>query len=296
MKNLLPELHEEYLRISDLVKNEKDYTGENLISLSEVLKAHYLLIDHFAKKGEKIGLRGPRGTDLLLSALSRQTVEFNNAGKWKDDYQVISTLFYGLIQNHPFHDCNKRTALLILLHHLLKCKKIPTLGKTGLEDLTISIASNDYSLYPKYDKFNKLYSKSDACVYFIADYLRLNTRPAQETYHPITYSELRDRLLKFEFSLELLPLSDGKKAGIFKIEKKKSFFGQVKIIAKKLIGQITFKGWEHEVSFAMIKRTRNITGLTSELGYDSQSFFENDEIFYQFIITYEGPLKRLADK
>ena len=88
------------------------------ISLDDVLRAHYLLCDFFLKEGEAIAAPGPRDMTLFLSAIDRQSVGFGGDLKWKDVYHVAATLFFGIIKNHPFHDGNKRTALLAALHQL----------------------------------------------------------------------------------------------------------------------------------------------------------------------------------
>lgn len=67
--------------------------------------------------------------------------------KWKTDLQILSTLFFGLIMNHPFHDGNKRTAFLIMLYHLNLIGRTPIEREELYEELTVNIAANNLSVY-----------------------------------------------------------------------------------------------------------------------------------------------------
>lgn len=102
-------------------KNISELT-EPCINVSTVLQAHYILAHYFtddsaAEEVEKM-LVGVRSYDLLCSALCRQTVSYCGQLKYSDKMDICSTLFFGLVKNHAFHDGNKRTALLVLLYQL----------------------------------------------------------------------------------------------------------------------------------------------------------------------------------
>jgi len=78
----------EYERWTNIVGRSDPYAGKVTIGIHEVLQAHFLLAEYFARIGEGIGGLGPKDINLLHSALSRQTVEFGGNVKWKDRIDV----------------------------------------------------------------------------------------------------------------------------------------------------------------------------------------------------------------
>lgn len=114
---LSPEFEAEFRRVLRELGNEEAPERYTIVG-AEILRAHFLLAESFRELGEGLGGIGPRSTHLLQSAVSRQYVGFGGRQKWDDLYHLAATLFFGLIKNHPFHDANKRTALLIALYQL----------------------------------------------------------------------------------------------------------------------------------------------------------------------------------
>ncbi len=113
------------------------YLGECVIGIHDVLRAHFLLVDYFFDRNEGLGGAGPKDLNLLHSAVSRQIVSFGRTYKWTDKYDRCATLFYGLTKNHAFHDCNKRTALLITLYYLQLVGRTPDTQQRDFENLTL---------------------------------------------------------------------------------------------------------------------------------------------------------------
>jgi death-on-curing family protein len=122
MDFLHPDIEREYERWRAIVGDEDPFYSSETIGLHDLLAAHFLIIDYFAEKNYGVGGVGPRSLDLLHSALSRQFTGYDGARKWNGLYENCATLLYGLVMNHPFHDANKRTALLVVLS-LLQRKK-----------------------------------------------------------------------------------------------------------------------------------------------------------------------------
>jgi death-on-curing protein len=80
---------------------------------------HDELIRNFWPDPEDIGSKGVKDRGLLESAVGRpyQTVFGQDA--YPTLTEKATALFHSLISNHPFHDGNKRTAILSLHHFLL---------------------------------------------------------------------------------------------------------------------------------------------------------------------------------
>ena len=79
---------------------------KELINISDILKAYYILADYFTdpsagQEREKM-MVGVRSYNLLSSAVGRQCVEFDGKRKYTDKIDICSTLFFGLVKNHSF--------------------------------------------------------------------------------------------------------------------------------------------------------------------------------------------------
>jgi hypothetical protein len=116
MLSLEPEIDAEFNRIVAQLPETTEGEGLYALGVVDVLRAHFLVANHFYLEGHGLGGIGPRDIDLLYSAVNRQYVAFDGHVKWKDQFEICATLFYGLIKNHPFYDANKRTAFLSALY------------------------------------------------------------------------------------------------------------------------------------------------------------------------------------
>lgn len=106
-------------------------------------------------EGDGVGGFGPKDVGLLLSALSRQFVGYNGETKWNTIPEKAATLLYGLIQNHPFHDANKRTAYLSTVHYLYQNGLIITVSEKALEDMTVNVANGKLTKFPRFRDLQK---------------------------------------------------------------------------------------------------------------------------------------------
>lgn len=286
---------------NDRVKSEFDrwcryfgdhdpYTSNGNIGLRDVLRAHFLIADYFFGEGYGIGGIGPRDANLLHSAVYRQFTGFNGKEKWESSYARCATLLFGLIKDHPFHDANKRTALLVLLYFLNQTNRAPTVSQKELEKFVVDIAENKLRQYRRLQTLEL--RTDDPEIYFIADYLRRNSRQLDKRNYTITYKELDMRLREFGFCLEN-PHKNF--IDVCRIEQRRGFLGFGK--AKNEIvtlAQIGFPGWKRQVGKGAITTVRKATKLVSEKGVDSATFYRGVDPLYALIAEYSGPLERLA--
>jgi prophage maintenance system killer protein len=262
---------------------EDVYGGSTTISLREVLDAHFLLAEYFAKSGEGLGGLGPKEPGLLHSALNRQFAEFGGIPRWNNRIQVCASLMFGLIRNHPFHDANKRTAFLVSLLHLQKIGRAPTMDQKIYEDFTVDIADRNLKKYRK-TNYN---TDHDEEISIIADFLRRNTREIDLHMKHITYNEL-DRILHGYGMLLANP-----KGNRIDLIRARDPATQV-AIDKIRLARIGFHGWSKQVSAKDIHIVRDAAKLDARHGYDSQSFFNGVESPLSLINRYRDPLERLA--
>jgi prophage maintenance system killer protein len=291
MDHILKELREDYDRWKHEI-DEDVYIGHNTIGILDVLRAHYLVIDFFAREhGEGVGGIGPKSLNLLHSTLNRQFSGYGGKVKWNTDLEICASLFWGLVKNHAFHDVNKRTAVLSLFYHLLKIRRFPDRPHKTYEQLAIYVASNTLSNYPNFEKYSK---KQDAEVLFIADFLGHNTRKMEKTEYKITYRQLDNILRKYKF---FLANPDGNQIDVMKFyEEPVGLLGRRSVLREKRITSIGFPGWTRQVNLETAKQVRKMTGLTVENGYDSETFYHEADSLPFLISEFQGLLKRLADR
>ena len=169
VKYLPKDLAEDYDRELKAIK-DVDGIHAPLVNISDILRAYYILADYFtdtsSDKQVEAMLVGVKNRNLLGSAVSRQTVSFGGHTKYTDNVDICSTLFYGLVKNHAFHDGNKRVSLLILLYQLYGYGYFPSVHVTAFEKLVVSVAANTLSTQYAYawKKFSKLPSKDDCAI------------------------------------------------------------------------------------------------------------------------------------
>jgi death-on-curing family protein len=280
----------EFERNLQLVKDDP-FSGGHLISYTEVLKAHFLIIDFFSSTVENLTY-GVKDFNLLGSTLGRQIAGYGSFQKWKRPEDICATLFYGIIKNHAFHDANKRTALLTLLYHLLKLGRTIDAKQREFENLALCVASDSLNEYRAF-KENRYQKLEDKEIVFLADFIRGNTREIEKKYYPVTYQEF-DRLLRrhgFNFEISRDGFVDVVGESV-----RKKFFGLVEQKIQKRYIQVGFPGWKRQINPKAVKEIFKATGLTADNGIDSKVFFWDAEPLAALIDQYKNPLIRLKDK
>ena len=90
-------------------------TGEWMPNRAFVEQVHGLLTVYFADSDDPISPPGVRDTNLLESACARPFIGMGKRLKYRTKLERAAALFHSLVQNHAFHNGNKRTALVTLL-------------------------------------------------------------------------------------------------------------------------------------------------------------------------------------
>lgn len=265
------------------------------LSASDVLKAHFAVVDYFIRKGEGEGVGGfgPKDIGLLISALSRQFVGFRGMDKWHNVPEKAATLLFGLVQNHPFYDANKRTAYLSTVHYLRQNSLMITVSEKALEDITVLVAQNGLEKYPRFRDLKK--KDDDPEVRFLAHYIRQNTRKIDRQQYFITYRELEKILKRYDAWLENPHNNQIDVMHWETVIKKSGFFGrktESKEVRRACV--LGFPGWTKQVGKGRLGHVRNALGLVPDKGIDSQSFFKDVDDMRVLIEMYEGALQRLA--
>lgn len=288
------DIEKEFIRWSIVITEDGATFPNSVIQPIDVLRAHFSIVDFFMASPDDnnaVGGIGPKDTGLLISAVSRQETMYDGIEKWKDHFSKLASLIFGLIKNHPFHDCNKRTALLVLLLYLHRISYTPSEKQKEYEQLMLNIARNTFSRY-----VNKIHSlhQDDSVIFGIAHFLKQGTRRIDKKEYRITYNELNAILNSFGFGLDN---PKGNSIDIMRYEeKRKHLLSSERIKVAQRVGHIGFHGWTREVSNSDQKKARKFAGLTHNKGYDSQVFYKGVEPFQALIDEYRSPLRRLAEE
>lgn len=279
-------------RICDQYQDADPFAEHCVIGLFDVLRAHFLICDFFTEAGAGLFQPGPRDLALLESAVGRQQAAFFGVVKWKNEFEKVASLFYGLVKDHPFHDANKRTAFLIALYSLHLKGFTPTITAKEFEDFTVEIASGSYTKKARYKKYVKSDDKTDAAVYYIADYFKKNFRRSDKTKFIVTFRELNQILKKYGYEL---CNPSGNYIDLIRREQRRKFFGfgpkesiDVKILT------VGFPGWSKQVISEVVDKIRKATDLTHKKGIDSAAFFGDADPAAALISRYQPALERLA--
>lgn len=285
-----PPVKREFFRWLEFFGTDDPYHSQETVGMMDVLRAHFLVVDYFYSKDVGLGGTGPRDPNLLHSAVYRQFVAFGGQDKWSDSFERAATLLFGIITDHPFHDANKRTGLLVMLLFLNKMNRVPTVGQKHLEDFAVEISDHQLKKYRRYRELKK--KKSDPEVRFIADFLKRKSRKLDSRYYTITYRELDRRLQDFGYRLQNPHRNF---INIVRVEQRRKLFGfgpkeQVNV----KVAQVGFPGWKCQVGQGAISTIRKETKLTAEHGFDSQSFYLGADPVQSIIAEYAEPLERLA--
>ncbi len=288
-----PEIQSEYNRWTAEI-GEESYSSELCLGIHEVLRAHFLIMEFFREFEGGVGGVGPRDINLLHSCLYRQHASFGGVSFLDSKFAICATLFFGIISDHPFHDANKRTALLSLLHHLKKIGFVPVVGQKQLEDFAVLVADRKLNKFSRYSDLIKSKEQNPETKY-IAHYLKNNTRRVDKRNYIITYRQLKNILQKFGFSLEN---PNNNHIDIVRIEQRRKIFNVIgpKEQVDVKVGQIGFPSWTAQVNQGAMATVRKVTRLTPDNGVDSAAFFKGEDPINCLIAEYQNPLIALANR
>lgn len=271
------------------------WTTSNAVKLSEddVLRIHNALVEEFATTNNPIDPPGVKSESLLGSAVSRQHSGLDGILKYPDPLHNAATLAFGLCCDHPFHNGNKRTALVSLLVHLDKNHlSLAGVPDADLFNLMLSIAKHEV-VHTKIKTSHPLQRPhADEEVEAIAEWLLQRVKPLNRGERQITYKQLRKILANHKYELDD-PYGNAIK--IYRLVEEKPLFRAPRI-ARQHVGSVGYPRESVIVSIANIKLVRRICKLTEEDGVDSDAFYGNGAIVDTFINQHRKILQRLANR
>lgn len=107
-------------------------------NVKAVEEAHYGVVAMFENEEDPVSPAGVKFPDMLESACMRPHTGAGDQEKYKTFYRKAAALFHSLTKNHPFHNGNKRTAVVALLTALHRNNR--RLGQDVTDDVLYDFA------------------------------------------------------------------------------------------------------------------------------------------------------------
>lgn len=268
-----------------------------MLKPDEVLAIHRRVAVDFAAADDPIGDVGVREDGHLLeSAVARQFVGFDGTLKYPSPFANAATLAFGLCCNHPFHNGNKRTALVAMLAHLDKNGyTLFGVRQREIYQMIKAVATHELGVRvdPRKKRKGVKYSRREADdeVEAIRSWLEARARRVESGERQITYRQLKQILKRFELHLDT-PRNN--KATVYRYRTRRRGVLRRKAQERQNIGSIPFPGEGKVVGMNAIKRIRYLCKLREVDGCDARSFYEGADVIESFINEYRGILTRLA--
>jgi death on curing protein len=257
------------------------------LSADDVRGIHEVLIQDFSDSGDPMGPSGVRSDHLLESAVSRQHTGF--AGKLKYDTAVLNaaTLCFGICCDHPFHNGNKRTALVATLCHL-DVNELTLEEDTSqheLYELMIHVARHGFSTSK--DKRDD----SDVEVQGLGKWLRKRSRRIEKGERSITCRQLKTIMQKYGYAYEN---QSANQVDIVRYTRRTLWLGIGPREKRERIMRIPYPRDGAVVGRETLRELRERCELTDKHGIDSKNFYTEHRTPDYFVARYRKTLKLLA--
>jgi death-on-curing family protein len=253
-----------------------------LLSQDEVAAIHEELVVDFALDADPIDPPGVRSEDLLGSAVFRQHTSLGEVTKYPTVEMAAAALMHGLVHDHPFHNGNKRTALVAMLVLLDENGVKPTCGEDELFQLVLRLAQHRLVRRGK--------DLSDRETISLAEWIHARSRVLEKGERPIQWRKLRQILADFDCEISH---ASSNRLRIRRTVPERGMFGRTR--ARTLTTQVKYADDGRQALVDTVKKIRRDLWLDEAHGYDSIDFYQHGGVSPSlFIMEYRKTLKRLA--
>ena len=259
------------------------------LSAEELEAIHFEIARDFAGSPDPIAPAGVRSRPLLESAAARSSAGMQGFSKYPTVEMAGASLAHSVINNHPFFNGNKRTALVALLSFLDSNGAVLTCSQDEVFKWTLRVSAH------RLGAADYRGDQSDNEVMLMSDWLSRNSRSIERGERVVTFATLR-RCLQ-DHGCEVKPT--GRRGGSMMITRNveveiRGLWGARKKTELRKF-QLTYGGDGREVSRRSIKELRHELKLSEEHGVDSRAFYGSDKQSVDvFIAEYRKTLSRLA--
>lgn len=218
-----------------------------MLSIDELIEIHEILVDWFEASEDPISPAGIKDRNLLESAAARPSQMIDGKDAYRSSFEKAAALFHSLVNNHAFHNGNKRIALVAAQALLAQESQwLDHSSDEAMFEFTRKAAAHELTA-------NRLDE-----LPFIAQWLEANSRKAVKGEHPLKYGELKQILQQFGYTIDS---PDGQHLSICKDGEHVT-----RIIKQGIKG---FRPYHTDYVSELRKRLK----LTPEHGIDSARFY-----------------------
>lgn len=259
------------------------------LSTEEIEAIHFQIAHDFAESPDPISPAGVRSDALLESAASRPHTAVFGERKYPTVEMACAAITHSLVHNHPFHNGNKRTALVAMLVSLDENGLSLISSQEDVFKWILRVASHRLGS----EAFDA--DRSDVEVSLMAHWITQNSRRTENGERVITFANLRRRLQAFDCTVTI----SSNRGGRAIIERSVSvevpgWFGRKTEIQRRR-ARLPYGGDGRQVSRSRIKELRRELHLSDDFGVDSATFYGSDgRPVDDFIAIYRKTLQRLA--
>ena len=166
------------------------------LSFDEVCAIHERLVLDFSEAQDPIYPCGVRSRQLLESALSRPDTAIGDERKYPTIVMAAAALLHSLVHDHPFHNGNKRTALVSMLSLLDKNGMMLTCPEDGLFRIVLQLAQHSLTTGPRAEL-------PDREVLSVAAWLNGWVRRIEKGNRPLAWRRLKQILVRYDCELSI---------------------------------------------------------------------------------------------
>lgn len=250
----------------------------------EIEEIHWALVQDFEKQADPISPPGVRDIGLLISAATRPLTSLMEESKYPTVEMAAAALMHSVVNNHPFHNGNKRTAVVAMLVFLDRNGHVLTCDEKELFSFAVRMAS--HALVPERDSLIADREVQEAARW-VAKCCRLVDRNEKLITWRRLKAILRDRGCEFK-TLQ---------GNRIKIERRVPTTSRFRIPRRRLQTHVHFGGDGTEVGRSELVKIRRDLELDEEHSIDSIVFYDGkSRPIDEWIGRYRKTLKLLADR
>lgn len=256
------------------------------LDADEVEQIHWTIAEDFKKQEDPIYPAGVRDGHLLGSAVCRPQTSLGGQLKYPTIEMAGAALLHSLVLNHPFHNGNKRTALVALIVFLEENGCVLTCDERELFRFVLLLAR--HALINVKDPL-----LPDREVLAGAQWLRRNSRPLDRGERRLKWWRLKRNLLQFDCTFE--HPNRGNRINIERVVEDPKRFRKRRV--RHLSTQVAYRDEGTDVDHAVVVKVRRDLELTPDHGVDSTIFYgPKEDRIDEWVDNYRGLLTRLSKR
>jgi death-on-curing family protein len=244
------------------------------LDIRAVRDIHDQLVDDFVNSDDPIDPPGVRGDGAFLeSALTRPRTSIYGRAKYPTVEMAAAALLHALVHNHPFHNGNKRTAIVALLVFLDMNGYLLTAEEAELFSYVLALSGHGAT---KEGEFISHIPSADDETFEASKWIASHVRKLNKEHRILKWKDFEAILRGYGCTFE-------HRTG-----------NRIAITRGSLRAFSGARNDGDEMTPDRIMYVRRRLELDEEHGIDSDSFYYNGSVVPDFINRYRQLLRRLA--